>query len=86
MLHFEIDLNLTLIFNIFFQYNDKPILWTQLVRLVEESNPAMMQKAPAALGTLTPIPKLTPQHIYLTPSLRMRVKLAAQVLPVNYPQ
>ena len=35
--------------------------------------------AVAPLGVLNPIPKITLRHLYLTPTMRMKVKLATQV-------
>ncbi|XP_041476452.1 uncharacterized protein LOC121424753 isoform X2 [Lytechinus variegatus] len=52
------------------QFGDKHIRWTHLVRLFEWDSGSDLRL----------LPKLSPEHLYLTPSLRMRVKLAAQVL------
>ncbi|VDI32518.1 Hypothetical predicted protein [Mytilus galloprovincialis] len=50
-------------------YNGQSLQWTQIVRLVEND----LQ----GLG-LRLRPRITVEHLYLTPTLRMRVKLAAQ--------
>ena len=65
-----------------FQYNGKDITWNQLVSLFKENQPFFQEGSrvtTAPLGVLNPIPKITPRHLYLTPTLRMKVKLATQV-------
>jgi hypothetical protein len=64
------------------QYNNKPILWTHLVNLVKEHNPQLQLSSTSDalyIGNLKPTFKIKPSHIFLTPALRMKVKLAAQV-------
>ena len=58
-----------------FQFNRQQIQWTQLVNLVEDDLIGQNQQA----GGLRMLPKLSNEHIRLTPSLRMKVKLATQV-------
>lgn len=53
--------------------NKKPIKWSHIVQTVEDD----MSRS---LGNL---PKLKHEHIHLSPQLRMRVKLAAQVLSAS---
>ena len=71
-----------LFFLLYFQYNNQLITWKQLVRLANENQP-VQQGTTMQLGILNRLPKITPQHIYLTPSLRMKVKLATQVFAYN---
>nr|XP_054764639.1 uncharacterized protein LOC129271286 [Lytechinus pictus] len=52
------------------QYGQRHIRWTHLIRLYEWDSSSDLRL----------LPRLTPEHLYLNPSLRMRVKLATQVL------
>ena len=54
-----------------FQFDGKPIKWSHLVSVVEEGT--------LETGQLRYTHKLTPNHIHLTPALRMKVRYAAQV-------
>nr|XP_002738341.1 PREDICTED: uncharacterized protein LOC100367135 [Saccoglossus kowalevskii] len=53
-------------------YQKQAITWPQLIRLVE-NDVGIGREA-----VLRKLPKITHEHLYLTPSLRMRVKPAAQ--------
>ncbi|XP_071499561.1 uncharacterized protein [Diadema antillarum] len=52
------------------QIGEKHIRWTHLIQLYEWDSSSDLRL----------LPRLTPEHLYLNPSLRMRVKLATQVL------
>lgn len=56
------------------QYDGKPIKWTHLLHL-QEWDRGTECNAPGLLL----VPKLSFEHLHLTPGLRMRVSLAAQV-------
>lgn len=56
------------------QYDGKPIKWTHLLHL-QEWDRGTERNAPGLLL----VPKLSFEHLHLTPGLRMRVSLAAQV-------
>ena len=57
-------------YNYYFQLNGEPLEWTKLVELLKID----LQGEGFRL-----LPKLTYEHLHLNPSLRMKVKLAAQV-------
>ena len=62
------------------QYNGQQIKWEQLVSLVEGDLGIQHDDATAEVGRLRVLSKITNDHLRLTPSLRMKVKLAAQVI------
>ena len=59
----------------FLQYNKQEIKWPQLVRLYQGGGGNFSTNSPG----YNTVYKLTKDHLYLNPSLRMKVKLAAQV-------
>ena len=61
-----------------FQFDGQKILWTQLLKLVEE-DVGYRNDNPVNAGRCRLLPKIKVEHLHLTPSLRMNVKLAAQV-------
>lgn len=58
-----------------FQYNKQEIKWPQLVRLYQGAGGKLSKNSPG----YNTVYKLTKDHLELNPSLRMKVKLAAQV-------
>lgn len=54
----------------FLKYGDKFLLWSHITNIYKEDQERQLKL----------MPKLTAEHIYLTPHSKMRVKLAAQVM------
>lgn len=62
------------------QFDRQQITWPHLVTLVEGD----LHGQNGQPGGLRMLPKLTNEHLRLTPSLRMKVKLATQVYNFVY--
>ena len=61
------------------KYDNQEIKWTHVLNLWEQDLGVTTDHAHGNAGRLRLVPKLTMEHLHLTPSLRMKVRLAAQV-------